>query len=49
MPMSLLAQTIDQLSREKGVDPEVIIEKGFLGYKLRLVETRRSIAVRRIK
>jgi len=25
MPMSLLAQTIDQLSREKGVDPEIII------------------------
>ena len=25
MAMSLLAQTIDQLSREKGVDPEIII------------------------
>lgn len=35
--------------RFKATDPEVIIEKGVFGYKLRLVETRRSIAVRRIK
>lgn len=35
--------------RFKATDPEVIIEKALLGYKLRLVETRRSIAVRRVK
>lgn len=35
--------------RFKAKDPEVTIEKGFLGYKLRLKETKRSIAVRRIK
>lgn len=33
----------------KATDPEVIIEKTFLGYRLRLVETRRSISVRRLK
>ncbi len=25
MAMSLLAQTIDQLSREKGIDPDIIV------------------------
>ena len=25
MAMSLLAQTIDQLSREKGIEPEIIV------------------------
>lgn len=35
--------------RFKATDPEVTIEKSLLGYKLRLVETKRSISVRRVK
>lgn len=42
-------QAVSGTYRFKATDPEVIIEKGFLGYKLRLVETRRSVPVRRIK
>jgi hypothetical protein len=42
-------QSVSGTYRFKATDPEVVIEKGFLGYKLRLVETRRAVPVRRIK
>lgn len=42
-------QSTSGVYRFKSTDPEVVIEKGLVGYKLRLVETKRSIAVRRVK
>ncbi len=42
-------QSTPGVYRFKSTDPEVTIEKGLLGYKMRLVETKRSIAVRRVK
>lgn len=42
-------QSTSGVYRYKSSDPEVVIEKGLVGYKLRLVETKRSISVRRVK
>ncbi len=42
-------QSTPGVYRHKANDPEVTIERGLIGYKLRLVETKRSIAVRRVK
>jgi hypothetical protein len=42
-------QSTSGVYRHKATDPEVVIEQGLVGYKLRVVETKRSIAVRRIK
>lgn len=42
-------QSTSGVYRYKSTDPEVVIEKGLVGYKLRLVETKRSISVRRVK
>ena len=42
-------QSTSGVYRHKSTDPEITIERGAFGYKLRVVETKRSIAVRRIK
>lgn len=42
-------QSTSGVYRYRATDPEVVIERSLLGYKLRLVDTRRSIAVRRVK
>ena len=42
-------QSVSGSYHYKATDPAVVIEKAFLGYKLRLVDTKRSIAVRRVR
>jgi hypothetical protein len=42
-------QSVTGTYRYKATDPEVVIERSLLGYKLRVVDTKRSIAVRRVK
>jgi hypothetical protein len=42
-------QSTGGVYRHRATDPAVTIERGAFGYKLRLTETKRSIAVRRIK
>jgi hypothetical protein len=42
-------QSTPGVYRFKATNPEIIVERSLIGYKLRLVETRRSINVRRVK